>query len=323
MIAKEKQGYQNILSIANMGTELILHTKNGELLKNKDKISDSVSEYRVWGNALLYALEAGELIIYSEGKSQRFQGNFFLSHFWGDEERFIVLKEEDDGDVYYECNRNFEMRRMSVNNSFVKQFYENYYITQEGDILCCYTLDGTSLWKHSINSLLGGEKSVIMSNLIPFKDRLFFYLNDYTLNVSKTFCLKIKSGEILEATDHMKGWLTLNGERLFATDKKRVLILDANTFGVQSVDIAAQLSDLPDHLGLSYSKFTIVNDLLFYTGERTPNVGIIDILNKKALWKKQFDVDGSVIRQLLVYDNKFCVLDARDNFYSFEYDLTE
>jgi hypothetical protein len=323
MIAKEEQRYQNILSMANMGAELILHTKNGELLKNKDRISDNVSEYKVWGNALLYTLEAGELIIYSEGKSQRFQGNFFLSHFWGEEERFIVLKEEDDGDVYYECNRNFEMSRMSVNDAFVKQFYKNYYITQEGDILSCYTLAGVSLWRHSINSLLGGEKSIIMSDLIPFKDRLFFYLNDYTRNESKTFCLKIDTGEILQASDHMKGWLTLNGERLFATDKKRVLILDANTLAVQSVDIAEQLSDLPDHLGMSYNKFSIANDLLFYTGERTSNVGVIDILNKRAIWKKQLNVDGSVIRQLLAYDNKFCVLDARDNFYSFEYDLTK
>jgi hypothetical protein len=306
-----------------MEIDIILHTKRGELLKNRDKISDGVSEYRVWGNALLYTLEAGELIVYSEGKSQHFQGNFFLSHFWGEEERFIVLKEESDGDVYYECNRNFEMRRISVNNSFVKQFYKNYYISQEGDVLCCYTLDGTSLWKHNINSLLGGKKSVIMSNLVSFKDRLFFYLNDYTLNVSKTFCLKMETGEILDATNDMKGWLTLNGERLLATDKKRILILDANTFEIQSIDIAEQLLDLPDHLGMSYNKFSIANDLLFYTGERTPNIGVIDILNKRAIWKKQLNMDGSVIRQLLVYDNKFCVIDAGDNLYSFEYDLTE
>ena len=312
------QRLQNIASIGLIGEDLILHTKSGELLKNENKIGDSVSEYRVWGNALLYTLEAGELIVYSEGKSRHFQGNFFLSHFWGEEERFIVLKEESDGDVYYECNRNFEMRRISVNNSFVKQFYKNYYISQEGDVLCCYTLDGTSLWKHNINSLLGGEKSVIMSNLVSFKDRLFFYLNDYTLNVSKTFCLKMETGEILDATNDMKGWLTLNGERLLATDKKRILILDANTFEVQSIDMAEQLLDLPDYLGMSYNKFSVVNNLLFYTGERTPNVGVIDISSKKAIWKKQFDA-GDVIRQLLVYDTKVCVIDARDNFYSFEY----
>jgi hypothetical protein len=317
------QHLQNIASIGLIGEDLILHTKSGQLLKNENKIGDSVSEYRVWGDVVLYTHEAGGLMIYSESTSQHIHGNFFLSHFWGEEERFVVLREENDEDVYYECNRNFEMRRISLNNSFVKQFYKNYYISQEGDVLCCYTLDGTSSWKHNINSLLGGEKSVIMSNLVSFKDRLFFYLNDYTFNASKTFCLKIETGEILEATDQMKGWLTLNGERLFATDKKRVLILDANTFSVQSIDIAEQLSDLPDHLGMSYNKFSVVNDLLFYTGERAPNVGVIDISNRKALWKKQFDVAGTVIRQLLVYNNKICVLDARDNLYSFEYDLTE
>jgi hypothetical protein len=311
------QHLQNITSIGLIREDLILHTKSGELLKNGNKIGDGVSEYRVWGNVVLYTPEAGGLMIYGESISQHIHGNFFLSHFWGEEERFVVLREENDEDVYYECNLNFAMNRMSLNNSFVKIFHKNYYISLEGDDLCCYILDGTSLWQHNINSLLGGKNCVVMSDLVPFADRLFFYLNDYTLNVSKTFCLKMESGEILNVTDDMKGWLTLNGERLLATDKKRILILDANTFEVQSIDMAEQLSDLPDHLGMSYNKFSVVNNLLFYTGERTPNVGGIDISSKKTIWKKQFDA-GDVIRQLLVYDTKVWVIDARDNFYSFE-----
>jgi outer membrane protein assembly factor BamB len=311
-----QQRLSNIQSIDLMGKDLILHTKSGELLKNGDKINEAVSGYRVWGNTLLYTLDAGGLIIYSEGKSKSIQGNFFLSHFWGEHGRFIVLREEQDGDIYYECSRDFEMHRLDINNSFIKQFYKDYYISQEGDALCCYTLDGKLLWQYSINNLLGGNNSVVMSNLVPFKDKLFFYLNDYTLNASKTFCLRITTGEILEATEDMKGWLMLCGDKLFATNKKSVLVMDANSLTVQSLDIEDQLSYLPDHLGMSYNKFQVVNNFLFYAGERALDVGIVDISEKKLLWTKQLE---NVIRQILAYDNKFCVLDARDNFYSFEY----
>jgi hypothetical protein len=320
MIITEEQRHQNILSMDSMGGDLILHTKNGELLMGGDKINERVSGYRVWGNALLYTLEAGELIIYSEGQSQSIRGNFFLSHFWGEEERFIVLKEEQDEDVYYECSRDFKMHRLNVKNPFVKQFYKSYYFSLEGDALCCYALNGQSLWQHSINSLLGGKDGTVMSDLVPFKDQLFFYLNDYALNVSKTFCLRITTGEILIVAEEMKGWLMLSGEKLFATNKKRILIMDTNSFTVESLDIANQLSGLPDHLGMSYNKFFVVNDLLFFAGERTSNVGVVDLRKREVLWTKHLDVtENTIVKQILVYGNKFCVLDARDNFYSFEY----
>jgi hypothetical protein len=128
--------------------------------------------------------------------------------------------------------------------------------------------------------------------------------------------LRITTGEILEATEDMKGWLMLCGDKLFATNKKSVLVMDANSLTVQSLDIEDQLSYLPDHLGMSYNKFQVVNNFLFYAGERALDVGIVDISEKKLLWTKQLE---NVIRQILAYDNKFCVLDARDNFYSFEY----
>jgi hypothetical protein len=97
--------------------------------------------------------------------------------------------------------------------------------------------------------------------------------------------------------------------------------MDANSFVVQSLDMADQLSNLSDHLGMSYNKFSVMDNLLFYVGEKTSNVGAIDIHKKQVLWTKQIEtVDNAIIREVLIYNNKFCVLDALDNFCSFEYE---
>ena len=88
--------------------------------------------------------------------------------------------------------------------------------------------------------------------------------------------------------------------------------MDVNTFEVQNIDMSDQLPFFEDFIGMSYRNFTVQDNLLYFTGETSSVIGVIDLLKKELLWHKNIKVKNNInplIKKIKVEGNKFYVLD--------------
>lgn len=194
------------------------------------------------------------------------------------------------------CNE----KQFSINYENANRFlFDDYLITQPNSndcIKCNNVCDENQNWEVRYSEIFMSDSYCSYINVINYDDKIFFYLEGQN-EVAKTCALDMKTGEILYSSGDMKGFLTLDNEKIYSISHYHVNIINPNNFDLQQIDLEDLLRK--EDLYLSWDRYKIRDGYLYFTDTYKPVFGIIDLEKKELLWKESIEIENENLKVIM------------------------
>jgi len=198
------------------------------------------------------------------------------------------------------------------------KFTGSFLISQNGYYLINCSNLCEILWQLSFQDVLNNKNANLQSEIICCNDKIFFFLSGSN-NTIESFVVDIKTGKVLFQTKKVVGWLKLYDYKIYAVQPKAVLIMDANTYETETIELIDTLT--PKDITLEWNKYIIDGDLLYFTDAFKPLVGVINLKTRKILWHTLIEIDNKNLQKVMEikYDNdRLYVLTSDNTLHVFE-----
>lgn len=287
-------------------------------------IKSNVYWFIPFNKDIIYQEENGKSLFSYQGKKNK--GIFYLSRSFIFDNKILVRGKNSETKkrevvLLYD---DLSIKPLNLTHFPDKIIDNNTYAYIALNTLFVYTFNNELLWQHSFSDLLKAEDVEQVGDIIIDKKILYLCLKD---NLQKsnfaTFAIKTKTGEILNIYPNFGGsYLKLHGNFLFRAKEYSLLRLNTKTKEITTYNFENILK--PHNLQIQTHRWIIKENLLFFVdGDFFPTnkVGIINLETQKLIWKKHFEINDEInknIQEIRVVENRLYVHCSDNTLHIFE-----
>ncbi|MDF4202618.1 hypothetical protein PXD56_06620 [Maribacter sp. SA7] len=228
-------------------------------------------------------------------------------------------KEEIIYGVFRKSQRNIEWIELA-NKKHIQLFVNNdCIISTSEDMIYGDTSNGDSIWNHSLSNLLDIYNSSLTNNFILIRDKLMIQV--YDGKQGSLFIIDLNSGKIHKVLDGFRRFVYQDGENIFTTRFENILCkLNIESFEFENWDVNELIkgngfNSIHDHRSLCFQ------DMFYFTetlGDTKAKFGVLDIVNKKLLFKYDFRPENGGISTIQKVGNTIYICTKDNTLHIFE-----
>jgi len=179
-------------------------------------------------------------------------------------------------------------------------------------------LNNSIKWQLKFSEITNSKNNEVFSEIIHHNEKLFFFLSDGS-NATESFVVDINTGNVLHRTTKLVGWLKLYNEKIYSLQSKAIVIMDANTYETETIELNDTLA--ADYITLEWNKYIVDGKLLYFADAFKPLVGIIDLKTKELLWHTLIEVNNKNLQKVMeikLDNTRLYVLTSDNTLHIFE-----
>lgn len=223
-----------------------------------------------------------------------------------------ILKVNDNGEIIWQINYNDSFYSIVEDKMLIIQ-------SEKKDIECFRLEDGVTLWQTSFKDLVQSETVHTYPELIEHNQKLYFQLQSE--NRKGVFCIDVNTGKEITLYIDCYGFLIQDEDFVYTSKYENILCkINPKTNECEEWDVD-ELIKSNGFESISDHRCVAQDGKVYFTqtlGDKKAKLGVLDTLNKKLIFKHEFEAENGGIGSVQVQNNRIYVHTQDNTLHIFE-----